>query len=430
MNQQLELPFNELSSCTSKSLDSSSTFINNMKLPVHRWFRFSAGFSAQWVETIISQAKERGEITVLDPFSGSGTTLLASEKLGVECLGIEAHPFVVRIARAKLLYQTDADAYLEHIEKVIKIAENVKPCLETYPKLIHQCFSISSLESLDRLRQSWEKLADDSSESQLVWLTLVSILRHVCHAGTAPWQYILPNKKKQYYLDTMSAFRLMAETIATDMRIAGKMAVSVATLIQSDARTCQGVPDNFANLVITSPPYANNYDYVDATRLEMCFMKEISGWGDLQSAVRQYLIRSCSQHVTNKNVNIDEVLASHELYPIKASIIEICHKLSQERHLHGGKKNYHLMIACYFLDMAKVWIALRRVCKSPGRVCFMIGDSAPYGVYIPVIEWMGLLAQAAGFESFNFEKIRDRNMKWKNRKHRVPLCEGCLWVYG
>lgn len=430
MNQQLELPSQEFSSCTSKSLDSSSTFINNMKLPVHRWFRFSAGFSAQWVETIISQAKELGEITVLDPFSGSGTTLLVSEKLGVECLGIEAHPFVVRIARAKLLYQTDADTYLEHIEQVIKRAENVQPYIDTYPKLIHECFSISSLESLDRLRQSWEKLADDSSESQLVWLTLVSILRHVSHAGTAPWQYILPNQKKQYSLDAMSAFRLMAESIATDMRIAGKMAASVATLIQSDARTCQGVPDNFANLVITSPPYANNYDYADATRLEMCFMKEISGWGDLQSAVRQYLIRSCSQHVTNKNVNIDEVLASHELDPIKASIIEICYKLSQERHLHGGKKNYHLMIACYFLDMARVWIALRRVCKSPATICFMIGDSAPYGVYIPVIEWMGLLAQAAGFKSFNFEKVRDRNIKWKNRKHTVPLCEGCLWVYG
>ncbi|MEH2056296.1 MAG: DNA methyltransferase [Nostoc sp.] len=241
MNLQLELPFQEFSSCTPQSLDSSSTFINNMKLPVHRWFRFSAGFSAQWVETIITQAKERGETTVLDPFSGSGTTLLASEKLGVECLGIEAHPFVVRIARAKLLYQTDADTYLEHIEKVIKCAENVQPCVDTYPKLIHECFSISSLESLDRLRQSWEKLADDSSESQLVWLTLVSILRHVSHAGTAPWQYILPNKKKQYSLDAMSAFGLMAESIATDMRIAGKMAASIATLIQSDARTSRCV---------------------------------------------------------------------------------------------------------------------------------------------------------------------------------------------
>ncbi|MEH2243479.1 DNA methyltransferase [Nostoc sp.] len=109
MNQQLELPFQKFSSNISKSFDSSSTFIDNMKLPVHRWFRFSAGFSAQCVETIITQFKERGETTVLDPFAGSGTTLLASERLGVECFGIEAHPFVARIARAKLLYKTDAD---------------------------------------------------------------------------------------------------------------------------------------------------------------------------------------------------------------------------------------------------------------------------------------------------------------------------------
>ncbi|MEH1833802.1 MAG: DNA methyltransferase [Nostoc sp.] len=430
MNQQLELPSQKFSSNISKSFDSSSTFIDNMKLPVHRWFRFSAGFSAQWVETIITQFKETGETTVLDPFAGSGTTLLASERLGVECFGIEAHPFVARIARAKLLYKTDADVYLEHIKKVIKSAENLQPCVDTYPKLIHECFSISSLESLDRLRQAWEKLADDSPQSQLVWLTLVSILRHVSHAGTAPWQYILPNKKKQSFLEPMSAFGLMAENMATDMRIAVKTAASSSTLIQSDARTCQGIPDNFTNLVITSQPYANNYDYADATRLEMCFMKEISGWSDLQTTVRQYLIRSCSQHVTSKNVNINEVLASNELYPIKASIIETCHQLSQERHLYEGKKNYHLMIACYFFDMARVWTALRRVCKSPAIVCFVIGDSAPYGIYIPVIEWMGLLAQAAGFESFEFEKIRERNIKWKNRKHRVPLCEGCLWVYG
>lgn len=400
-----------------------------MKLPVHRWFRYSAGFSAQWVETVIAKAKEQRNVTLLDPFAGSGTTLLASEKLGVESYGIEAHPFVVRVARAKLLYRTDSGIYLEHIEEIIKYAENLPACVDDYPKLIRECFSNQTLECLDKLRQAWEKLADDSPQSQLAWLTIIAILRHVSHAGTAPWQYILPSKQKQSPRLPMSAFQLMADSIAKDMTITEKSAV-FANLIQSDARTCLGVPDNFANLVITSPPYANNYDYADATRLEMSFMGEIVGWGDLQSAVRQYLIRSCSQHVTTKNVNLDEVLASPELEPIKPNILEICNLLSQERHLHGGKKNYHLMIACYFLDMAKVWVALRRVCQHPATVCFVIGDSAPYGIYVPVIEWMGALALGAGFESFNFDKIRDRNVKWKNRKHTVPLCEGRLWVRG
>jgi hypothetical protein len=39
--------------------DTSSTFTDNMKLPVHRWFRYSAGFSAQWVESVITHAKAR-----------------------------------------------------------------------------------------------------------------------------------------------------------------------------------------------------------------------------------------------------------------------------------------------------------------------------------------------------------------------------------
>ena len=62
------------------------------------------------------------------------------------------------------------------------------------------------------------------------------------------------------------------------------------------------------------------------------------------------------------------------------------------------------------------------------KMCFVIGDSAPYGIYIPVDKWLGELAISAGFREYHFEKLRDRNIKWKNRKHRVPLKEGRLWI--
>ena len=88
------------------------------------------------------------------------------------------------------------------------------------------------------------------------------------------------------------------------------------------------------------------------------------------------------------------------------------------------------MIAAYFNDMAAMWVSLRRVTSPGALACFVIGDSAPYGVYAPVDRWLGILAMAAGFRSFSFEKTRDRNVKWKNRKHRVPLHEGRLWVEG
>ena len=59
--------------------NNTSTFLDNMKLPIHRWFRFSAGFSAQWVSEVIRKEinKKGNNINLLDPFVGSGTALLA-----------------------------------------------------------------------------------------------------------------------------------------------------------------------------------------------------------------------------------------------------------------------------------------------------------------------------------------------------------------
>jgi len=54
----------------------TSNFINNLRLPVHRWFRYSAGFSAEWVKWLLIDRKAV-DIRVLDPFVGSGTTCLA-----------------------------------------------------------------------------------------------------------------------------------------------------------------------------------------------------------------------------------------------------------------------------------------------------------------------------------------------------------------
>ena len=218
--------------------------------------------------------------------------------------------------------------------------------------------------------------------------------------------------------------------IYSDMLNAQPAVGSAAQFIEADARTCEGVPNDSSNLVITSPPYANNYDYADATRLEMSFMREIRGWGDLQESIRCHLIRSCSQHVPERSVNLVDTLETPELAAIRDELTSVCEALGEIRKTKGGKKTYHLMIACYFRDLALVWHSLRRVCEHGATVCFVIGDSAPYGVYVPVIPWLGKLALEAGFKSYRFEQTRDRNIKWKNRKHRVPLQEGRLWVEG
>lgn len=412
------------------SAEASSTFTDNLRLPVHRWIRFSAGFSAAWAESVISEARRSGPVRVLDPFAGSGTTLLSAEAAGVESRGIEAHPYVYRMARAKLAYRSDPEAYRRMIQQIRSSAVKSAPQIDRYPPLIRKCYDDEALRRLDTLRQAVEGHTDGSPASELAWLTLVGILRKVSFVNTAQWQYILPRKQKRRPQSPLPAFDELSTVVYADMVAANGLTGPRAEILQADAREGSNVPDGFATLVVTSPPYPNNYDYADATRLEMSFLGEIQGWGDLHEAVRQYLVRSCSQHVPEKSAELDELVSRPELRPIAGPLDEVCRGLAEIRLTKGGKKTYHLMVASYFLDLARVWTALRAACASPCRVCFVVGDSAPYGVYVPVFDWLGALAVAAGFDRFEFERTRDRNVKWKNRKHRVPLCEGRLWVEG
>lgn len=413
--------------------DTSSTFADNMALPIHRWYRYSAGFSANWVKSVISdriRETNNESLKVLDPFAGSATTLLASDELGVQSWGFEPQPFVYRVAKAKLDWCKNINDFIALGKEVLQRAsEDASEVGFDYPQIVKKCYSDSNLQEIEHLRKSLQAAETDKSEVfDLVWLAFVSILRPASHAGTATWQYVLPNKKKANVGGALDLFKKKLDLMADDMRYFQNIGAKPAgTIFRHDARQSFN-HDEKADLIITSPPYANNYDYADATRLEMSVLGEISGWGDLQSTVRPNLIRSCSQGVSRERVHTYEYIEDPLLEPIRDELYEVCKRMEAERAQHGGKKNYHTMIALYFLDMAQIWVHLRSQCSDGGKVCFVIGDSAPYGVYVPVDEWLGRLAVSAGFETYTFEKTRDRNVKWKNRKHRVPLKEGRLWI--
>ena len=70
----------------------------------------------------------------------------------------------------------------------------------------------------------------------------------------------------------VAAFEQFSTVVDRDMRLSQDTSGPPAVFRQTDARTCEGVPLARVNLVLTSPPYPNNYDYADATRLEMSFM--------------------------------------------------------------------------------------------------------------------------------------------------------------
>jgi hypothetical protein len=409
----------------------SGTFVDNMALPIHRWFRYSAGFAAQWVEQVLAEWGIRRQHLVLDPFAGSGTVPVVCDSRGTPSLGVEAHPVVARICKAKLLWTTSPERLADFAANVLIQSEKQTSRITSCPSLIERSYDPDALASLEALKSSWLQLQDESQESELVWLALTAILRPTSKAGTAQWQYILPNKIKKKVIAPLSAFQQQIETMKADLRwMQARATERLAEIIAGDARTFADNLSRGVDAVITSPPYANNYDYADALRFEMTFWGDVNGWGDIHDAVRKHLIVSSSQHSSRERLRLSDLLNSEAIGPIRPELTCTVEQLAEVRESHGGKKHYHTMVAAYCRDISLVLQQLRRVCRSGSHMCWVIGDSAPYGVYCPIDRWIAELAIAAGFKSYRFDKLRDRNIKWKNRKHQVPLKEGLLWIEG
>jgi DNA modification methylase len=430
MNQQATL-FDGIEEKLPKQ-DFSATFADNMSLPIHKWYRYTAGFSATWVNQLIKKEIEQGRSKIIDPFAGSGTVLLESDFNNVSSYGVEAHPYIFKIAKAKLDWNVNPEHFKESLLSILAAAQHKSISNTDFPKLILSCYPIEVIQRLEALKQAWLEAEQTEKIRNFSWFVITSILRTTSPVGTAQWQYIQPNKTKSKVLDPFQAFEAKVYEMYQDMKRAQSRfgQETKAIILNEDARAIQSIPDAWGDLVITSPPYANNYDYADATRLEMTFWGDISGWADLQDHVRKNLVRACTQHVSKLGDSVEAILSDPKLAAIQSGLQDVFQKLKVERLLHGGKKNYHFMIAAYFNDLADVFLSLRKVTSNHCKMCFVIGDSAPYGIYVPVDQWLGELALAAGFKDYSFEKLRDRNVKWKNRKHDVPLHEGRLWING
>ncbi|MEO8466292.1 MAG: DNA methyltransferase [Gammaproteobacteria bacterium] len=423
---------------TAKKSRRTGSFADNMKLPIHRWFRYSAGFSAEWAAEFIRTHKRSTECLVLDPFAGSGTALLAAESQRIRSVGIENHPFVYKVARAKLAWNSDPRQLLANGIELLQSAKNRVTAHEfaaCSPDLLLKCYTSDALMKLQALKDEYLSRTSHHCEpvEELLWLVITSILRECSGVGTAQWQYVLPKKKKARVADPFVQFATRLTEFCADIESARRNGyLNDAKILLSDCRQLAALEEysDAVTLVVTSPPYPNNYDYADATRIEMTFWGDVTSWSDLQPVVRHRLIRSCSQHSAAERLSLETVLRDDTLAPILKELEPVCAQLEEIRETKGGKKTYHTMVAAYFADLAKVWATLRTVCTKGAEVCFVIGDSAPYGVYVPVDVWLGKLALASGFTDVRFEKIRDRNIKWKNRKHTVPLKEGRLLVRG
>lgn len=423
-----------------RDIEKYGSFQDSLRAPIHRWFTYPAGYSHKLVESKIDEYVLHAKHTIMDPFVGTGTTSVAAKTVGVNSIGIEAHPFVYWIAKTKLHSEYDVGLLEEDAESIQTNAKVIYSklikCEGVWPALVYKCFTEDNLRQLLALRIAVLEHQYRSDHSDFFKVALTATLRDVTSAG-AGWPYIAPSKHAQrsVHREALIEFPKRVRLMINDVFECSVIDLPTTQheLYNGDAREIEEYMDpGSVDMVLTSPPYLNNYDYADRTRLETYFWGIYDSWGEITRKVRDRLIVAATTQIRRNQMDKLMLCPNIRLVSeeIHEEITDIVHRLSKLRLNKGGKKSYDIMVAGYFEDMLKVIQGVYQVLKSGQPFILVLGDSAPYGVHVRTDELIGEIALAAGFSNFDIQVIRTRGDKWagNSQRHKVPLRESIVSI--
>ncbi len=415
------------------------SFRDSLRAPIHRWFTYPAGYSHKFVEAKIGEYGLTRGSTIADPFLGTGTTSVAAKLMGVNSVGIEAHSFVHWVAKTKMFFFYDLDDLFNSVNRVSQRARELTgetDWSDIWPPLVYKCFTGNNLSELAALRNAILKFEGEGHTQDFLKLALTSTLRIVTTAG-AGWPYIAPGKRHSRKIDksAITEFEARCHLMLTDIQQIQTLGIPYSShdVLLGDARKFASYVDSGTiDLIVTSPPYLNNYDYADRTRLETYFWGIHESWADITRQVRDHLIMAATTQVRMSAMN--ETRECPQIRDVDSGIhsdlSDIIGKLEGMRAVKSGKKTYDYVVAGYFEDILQVLKGGFTVLKPGGHFALVLGDSAPYGVHIPTERIVGKLAVAIGFSHYEIEQLRTRGGKWghNTQRHKVPLRESVLTI--
>lgn len=413
------------------------SFRDSLKAPVHRWFTYPAGYSYKFVEAKILQYGLSSGATVGDPFLGTGTTSLAARMAGVHSVGVEAHRFVHWVAQTKLYLNHNLGDLERAIQGVVKNASLLTGKVEhsdLWPALIYKCFDEENLGRLAAIRTAISKARVNQETRDFLKLALTSTLRIVTTAG-AGWPYIAPSKyaARKVSRNALIEFDTQCRRMLADVQEIQELGLPYSSqeVILGDAREFDDYAgEETLDLIVTSPPYLNNYDYADRTRLETYFWGDMASWADITRDIREHLIVAATTQVSMSALNgVREFPGIREIdAAIHSELASIVERLAAMRAIKAGKKTYDYVVAGYFEDMLRVLQRAHKTLKPGASFVLVVGDSAPYGVHVATEDLLGRIGVAVGFSSYAVEELRTRGGKWGHnpQRHKTPLRESIL----
>jgi hypothetical protein len=391
----------------------------------HDWYRFVLSYPPHLVRKYLKEFGLTQNDIVLDPFCGTGTTLVEAKLQSIPSIGIEANPFAHFASSVKTDWHIDSSELLK-LAKEIRDTSNKeieKQGITDLPPL-----NALSKKSLRQLTQEQEKLILKNSISPLplhkclILLDRINDYQHTPYykyfalalANTAVFQFsnlrfgpeVGVGKLKQDSA-VISLWFKKIEKIVKDLEQSNCYNTDIQSkAILSDSRNLKEQLNGYKiSAVITSPPYPNEKDYTRTTRLESVLLGFISSKEELKK-FKKTLLRSNTRGVYKGDTDDEYVKSFPEIQSIAE---EIENRRIELGKTSGFERLYHKVTKLYFGGIAKHLIELQSVLKPNAYLAYVVGDQASYlRVMIRTGHLIAEIAQSLGYELVRIDLFRTR----------------------
>lgn len=369
--------------------------------PFQRWFRYREGFSPELIRRAVDGLQIEAA-SILDPFSGAGSTLVAAREAGLPSTGFEVNPVVAQIARAKTHNYSVSDG--ETIVETMRLIGAIDPSMPKAERpglsILDKVFRSDVLDALLTARNVIDQVENDRAFDFLMtgWVSILEGVSNVFKEGngvkyrnrkrtpsgyiTVPWASVAGYEADGW---TMVRRRLQAQyqLMVDDIALGANSPVPEIREESSVLGTSAIAPGSIS-LAIFSPPYCNNFNYMKIFKVELWMSGLVRSYEDIR-AISSRALRS---HVEMRiDVPMKRTLPT-ELYELIDGL---------DTSALWNKKIPDTILA-YFLDMREVLVGTYSSLTPGGECHVVVGNSAYGGVIVPTDVMLARIARELGFE--------------------------------
>jgi len=378
------------------------TSSDNGSAPVHRWWPYVQGYSAQFVAALLTASDLPRRATVLDPFSGSGTTAVEVRRAGHRALGAEILPPAVLAARVKTRFELDPRHLRAGAARFLRRARARPAGAPPFLRETARHFAPPVLRALTQLRNALPEDTTDVGRAVRVAFgrTLIPVSRlrrSPCLGYGGPEPAVLPDP----FEEMAGAFGAMEADLEL-LRSERDRWGAAPTIWQGDARALP-FRRGSVDLAVTSPPYVNGMDYVMNYKLDLAWLGYATSYRDLV-ALRTAMV-ACD--------NLPRGATAEYLSPDRTPdpwLPEILRGIRANVARKGTyrRDDVHGIVLRYFADLLPVLHRVHASLVPGGRFVLVVGDSLLAGTYVPGDLLLARMGASVGFRIVSVEVARSR----------------------